>query len=63
MGEFWYSNGDQTQEGVSKVGIRRDGASPLLVDPTESNGKSLQAEIRDRMDEPSYAVRQFAVAA
>jgi len=32
MGEFWYSNGDQTQEGVSKWELDATG-KPMLVDP------------------------------
>lgn len=37
MGEFWYSNGDQTQEGVSKWELDGSG-KPILVDPTNPLG-------------------------
>jgi len=37
MGEFWYSNGDQTQEGVSKWELDGSG-KPILVDPTNPMG-------------------------
>jgi len=37
MGEFWYSNGDQTQKGVSKWELDATG-NPILVDPSNPLG-------------------------